>query len=195
MTETSPKLMKNERTDTRSSSNLKKNNNKGNHSQTVIWGWLQEEFAGRIHLQYRRHGRPGFGPWVGKTPWKRKWQPTPVFLPGESHGQSSLVGYSPCGGRVGHDWVTNTFNTLKFCRGKGMGSPDCSPVFQGENIPMSLQDKTNGSKCKQVVNLGEEINMRSFLYYSCHFSVGMTYQKQKVTNTHTHFVIIILHLI
>ena len=34
-------------------------------------------------------------PWVEKIPWRRKWQPTPVFLPGESHGQSSLVGYSP----------------------------------------------------------------------------------------------------
>ena len=33
--------------------------------------------------------------WVGKIPWRRKWQPTPVFLPGESHGQRSLVGYSP----------------------------------------------------------------------------------------------------
>ena len=36
-----------------------------------------------------------FNPWVGKMPWKREWLPTPVFLPGESHGQSSLVGYSP----------------------------------------------------------------------------------------------------
>ena len=33
--------------------------------------------------------------WVGKIPWRRAWQPTPVFLPGESHGQGSLVGYSP----------------------------------------------------------------------------------------------------
>ena len=39
-------------------------------------------------------GRPGFNPWVRKIPWRRKWQPTPVFLPGESHGQRSLVGYS-----------------------------------------------------------------------------------------------------
>ena len=37
--------------------------------------------------------RLGFDPWVGKIPWKRAWQPTPVFLPGESHGQKSLVGY------------------------------------------------------------------------------------------------------
>ena len=39
--------------------------------------------------------RPGFESWVGKIPWRRKWQPTPVFLPGESHGWRSLVGYSP----------------------------------------------------------------------------------------------------
>ena len=41
--------------------------------------------------------RPGFDPWVGKIPWRRKWQPSPVFLPGESHGQRSLVGYRPWG--------------------------------------------------------------------------------------------------
>ena len=39
-------------------------------------------------------GRPGFDPWVGKI---RKWQPTPVLLPGKSHGRRSLVGYSPWG--------------------------------------------------------------------------------------------------
>ena len=38
-----------------------------------------------------------FDPWVGKIPWRREWQPTPVFLPGESHGQRSLVGYNPWG--------------------------------------------------------------------------------------------------
>ena len=36
-----------------------------------------------------------FDPWVRKIPWKRAWQPTPVFLPGESYEQRSLVGYSP----------------------------------------------------------------------------------------------------
>ena len=39
--------------------------------------------------------KQGFGPWVRKIPWRRLWQPTPVFLSGESHGQKSLVGYSP----------------------------------------------------------------------------------------------------
>ena len=40
---------------------------------------------------------PGFDPWVGKIPWRRKWQPTPVTLPGKSHGQRRLVGCSPWG--------------------------------------------------------------------------------------------------
>ena len=43
---------------------------------------------------------------VGKIPWSRKWQPTPVFLPGESPGQRSLAGYSPWVTRVGHDSAT-----------------------------------------------------------------------------------------
>ena len=38
-----------------------------------------------------------FDPWVRKIPWRRAWQPTPVFTPGEFHGQRSLVGYSPWG--------------------------------------------------------------------------------------------------
>ena len=41
--------------------------------------------------------RPRFNPWVGKTPRRKEWQPTPAFLPGESHGQRSLVGYGPWG--------------------------------------------------------------------------------------------------
>ena len=45
--------------------------------------------------QFRRPKRRGFDPWVGKIPWRRARQPTPVFLPGESRGQRSLVEYSP----------------------------------------------------------------------------------------------------
>ena len=41
---------------------------------------------------------------VGKIPWNRKWQPTPVFLLGKFHGQRSLVGYRPWGGKIRHDW-------------------------------------------------------------------------------------------
>ena len=59
-----------------------------------IWGFPSgangEEFAS----QCRRHG---FDPWVGKTPWRRKWQSAPVFLPGKFHGQKILAGDSPQG--------------------------------------------------------------------------------------------------
>ena len=47
--------------------------------------------------QYRRHKRPGFNPWIGKTPWRRERQPAPVFLPRKFHRQKSLAGYSPQG--------------------------------------------------------------------------------------------------
>ena len=50
----------------------------------------------RIRLQGRRHG---FCPGMRRIPWRRKWQATPAFFPGESHGQRSLVGYSPRGHR------------------------------------------------------------------------------------------------
>ena len=65
--------------------------------------WLRQY---RICLLCRR---PEFDPWVGKIPWRREWLPTPVFLPGESHGQGSRVGYSPWDGRVRHNCATNTF--------------------------------------------------------------------------------------
>ena len=51
--------------------------------------WLKKKK--KIHLQC---GKPGFNPWVRKVPWRRKWQPTPVFLPGEFHEQRSLAVYS-----------------------------------------------------------------------------------------------------
>ena len=58
----------------------------------------------RIHLQC---GRPGFDPWVGKIPWRRAWQPIPVFLPGESPWTEVPGGLLFMGSqRVGHDWVT-----------------------------------------------------------------------------------------
>ena len=63
--------------------------------------WLRQQ---RIFLQYRR---PGFNPWIRKILWRREWQPTAVFLPGESHdGQRSLVGYSP--------WVTKRTTWLSY---------------------------------------------------------------------------------
>ena len=47
--------------------------------------------------QCKRHRRLGFHPWIGIIPWRRKWQPAPVFLLEKSHGQRRLMGYSPWG--------------------------------------------------------------------------------------------------
>ena len=55
------------------------------------WG-LRQWLGGKKSAWQRRHE---FNPWVGKNRWRRKWQPTPVFLPGEFRGQRSLAVYSP----------------------------------------------------------------------------------------------------
>ena len=52
------------------------------------WALLVAQWY-RTSLQCNRHG---FDPWVGKILWRKKWQPTPVSLPGKSHGQTSLAG-------------------------------------------------------------------------------------------------------
>ena len=54
--------------------------------------------------------RVGFNLWVRKTPCRRAWRPTSVFLPGESHGQRSLVGYSPWGHKESD--MTKRLNTM-----------------------------------------------------------------------------------
>ena len=66
----------------------------------LSWWLSGREFA----CQYRRQG---FDPWVGKIPWRRKWKPISVILPGKPHGQGSLVGYNPWGcKRVRHNLAT-----------------------------------------------------------------------------------------
>ena len=89
-------------------------------SLETITGWkdfslIQKGFPGDASGKEpaclcRRPKRHGFNPWVRKIsqalgpPWRKAWQPTPAFLPGESHGQGSLAGYSPWDHRVGHNY-------------------------------------------------------------------------------------------
>ena len=58
--------------------------------------------------------RPGFDSWVGKIPWSRKWQPIPVFLTGEFHGQRSLAGYSLWGHKEVDTTEHETHNKVIF---------------------------------------------------------------------------------
>ena len=64
------------------------------NNMTISLVAFRGTFLMGIHCRGWRHG---FNPWVRKIPWKRKWQPSPIFLPGKSHRQRSLVGYSPKG--------------------------------------------------------------------------------------------------
>jgi len=60
-----------------------------------IWGFPGGTSGKEPACPCRRHKKCDFDPWVKKIPWRRAWQPIPVFFPGESHGQKNLVGYSP----------------------------------------------------------------------------------------------------
>ena len=82
-------------------------------------------------------------PWVGKIPWRRKWHLTPVFLPGESHGQRSLAAYSPWGHKVSDMTWLSRLNKSAFERGdqwaRGTSSscvsPSCSCAAQVRMLP------------------------------------------------------------
>ena len=80
------------------------------HCEGLPWRLRWE----RICLQCRR---PRFSPWLGKIPWRREWLPTPVFLPGELHGQRSLAGYSPRGCKESDttEWRSSRTYTHRHC--------------------------------------------------------------------------------
>ena len=93
----------------------------------------------RNHLQCRRRG---FDPWVGKIPWRRKWELSPVFLPEKSCGQKSLVGYSPQGlkesGMTAH---THTHTSHSYSlRSSGIGKPVVQPSLSFVQERFSLKN-------------------------------------------------------
>ena len=88
-----------------------------------FWG-SQEGCQGRICLQCRR---PGFNPWVRKIPWRRKWQPTPVFFPVKFHEQRSLAPGLPSMGSQSR----TRLSPLPF----GERTRDCSPGHAGKEGP------------------------------------------------------------
>ena len=68
----------------------------------------------------RQCGRPGFDPWVGKIPWRKNLQPTPLFLPRESCGQRSLAGYSPQDRKESELTVSSVFQLCLTLRNNGL---------------------------------------------------------------------------
>ena len=102
----------------------------GDHSKVAAllphgpWGAFLDSLPGGTSgkepaCQHRRHRRLEFDSCFGKIPWRRAWQPTPVFLSRESHGQRSLVDCSPWGRRVQHD-CRDLAHTHTHCHEWGM---------------------------------------------------------------------------
>ena len=96
----------------------------------------------------KRCKRHEFDPWVGKIPWRRAWQSTPVFLPGESHGQRSLAGYSPCSLQESDrtEATSHTHSTFRLCI---LLNQQTSIVILCVNIQMLH----GGSMCSILLNL------------------------------------------
>ena len=81
-------------------------------------------------VKHLEGGRPRFDPWVGKFPWRRKWQPTSVSLPREPHGWKSLVGYSPWGRKESDTTERAHFTSM----GQKLWRPDIFERFQTKRV-------------------------------------------------------------
>ena len=101
--------------------------NLGGGSDFVILSTHAVSVCPEFLLACLQCGRPGFDPWVGKIPWRRKWQSTLGLLPGKSHGQRSLVGYSPRGHKEQDTTERLHFHFSLSCTEEGNGNPlQCS---------------------------------------------------------------------
>ena len=96
----------------------------------------------------RRHRRPGFDPWVGKIPWSRKWQLTPVFLPGKFQTQRSLVRHSSWGLNWGH-MHRNLTAHLKTSRG-------CQPLAKCQVCPCHLSGLSCSPDSESLIHRQED---------------------------------------
>ena len=110
------------------------------------------------HLPAMRETR--FNSWVGKIPWRRKWQPTPVLLPGKLHGLRSLVGYSPWGRKESdmtkqlHFHFHDTIKLLEENIGKTFSDINLIIVFLGES--------PSAKEIKAKINKWDLITLISF---------------------------------
>ena len=110
------------------------------------FSWLSSK---RIPCQCRRFR---FYPWVRKIPWRRKRQPTPLFLPGKSHGQRSLVGYSPWSPKESD--MTKPLSTHAFTRvARFQRALSVRQLSLGHSLPTFFV-------CKHLI---------STLFYACSF--------------------------
>ena len=136
------------------------------------WASLVAQLV-KNHLQYRSSG---FDPWVGKIPWRRTWQPTSVFLPGESPWTEEPSGPQSIGlQRVGYDWVTkHTAHWLiQILHPRGFSSI-CFPYFPSWEYLIYTkthrQLRGGGVGKPEFLFLQPKTMMLSILSISCHVS-------------------------
>ena len=111
--------------------------------------------------QCRRHKRHRFDLWVRKIPWRRKWQPISVFLPGKSHGQRSLMGYSPLGCKESDTVEHAPVST--FIQLQRAGQEDWRWRWNSVNVQSLLRSLLAGQE--SVSCLINTINSSSFSYW------------------------------
>ena len=129
--------------------------------------------------QFRRHG---FNPWVRKIPWRRKWQSTPLFLPGKFHGQRSLASYSPWG----HKELDTTQPSLTHLSDlnepnlkalNGLARPSITlqyhpvwlflPMFQSQNPFLEVERKSLSHPMKRLSCLFSKMIHSNFVLSPC----------------------------
>ena len=127
-------------------------------------------------LKCRTCRRLGFDPWVRKILWRRAWQPTPVFLPGESHWQRSLEGYSPWG-QKSQTWLKQ-LSTHSVCPRAYCASGKATPV-KTNSLRSRRSRSTQGVCVPFPVSTSDLLNWRKKLtlkgqlsLYACIFTFG-----------------------
>ena len=124
-------------------------------------------------FQYRIHRRCGFSPWVGEISWRRKWQPTRVFLPEKSHRQRSPEGCSPWHCRVGHGWATEHacvhararahththtfFSNLSFMCYLATFIGPTSSIIWDDTPPLGHEKVKMGDMLKMIIEISQNI--------------------------------------
>ena len=120
-------------------------------------------------------GRPRFNPWV-KIPWRRKWQPTPVFLPGKSRAKRSLAGYSPRGcKRVRQDLATKQQRA-----GRGQNSGLLIPGYGSSVCRWTAVMTAHTINVLQVSNLYTKKRFKWYVLYCVYFTTHI--QKDNSSN-------------
>ena len=118
-----------------------------------FWGFRGGTNGKEPPCQCRRHRKCRFNPWVRKIPWRRAWQPTPVFLAGGFHGQRNLMRYSPWGlQRIRHDWTDLACTQTDFCIVMSLSSPTSLHIHPLSNLILHLHPGMPFSSPHKVLN-------------------------------------------